>query len=135
MAMWRLRRLRKTETAYLEMEIGRHESTIDSNYDSNGPWNHVAHAFRYDAVNSNTLVNLSRHEVRLERTYYKALRELQRLKAERPPAPATQTKQDATGQIGFVLQNPQPAVPGSEAPLMPVCDHPARPRDGDVVQT
>ena len=33
-----------------------------------------------------TLANLSRYEARLERSFYKALRELQRLKALRPQA-------------------------------------------------
>ncbi len=45
--------------------------------------------------------SLQRHRMRFERSYYKALHELERLQRERAPAPSP-TKQAASPQIGFV---------------------------------
>lgn len=106
-AMWRLRRLRATESAYLDNEMERHASNARCDYRKPGPWDRLAHAYRWDASNSNTLTNLSRYDARIERAYYRALHELHSLQDRRrsqaAPAPSPQVSDTAQHPraIGF----------------------------------
>jgi hypothetical protein len=116
-AAWRLRRVRATETAYFDREMERLDNLAKSDYPQPGPWDRMAYVFRWDNTSSNTLALLARYEARLERSFYKALRELQRLRAQRPAAPApsvTETKQEPESEIGFVCSNPVIVSPATE---------------------
>jgi hypothetical protein len=103
---WRLRRLRKTETAFLTAEIERLSEQAEARYTSPSGAERVAHVVDRDSGPCSTLLNLNRYEARLERSFYKALRELQQLKKTAAPPPAP--------EIGFVC-SPAPELE-SKAP-------------------
>jgi hypothetical protein len=78
MATWRLRRLYNTEAGFYNVGL------IDlTNYERT---KNLAFSTRLGEVakrNNNTLALIGRQEARLERTYYRALHELQRIRKER----------------------------------------------------
>jgi hypothetical protein len=82
---------------------------------------HLAYAIQGDFCSDSAMNNLSRYEARLERAFYKALHELERLRRESPPAP----------QIGSVSQKPRivpprPPEPATSSPLPPPESHTMR---------
>jgi hypothetical protein len=85
-AHWRLRRLRQIETGVLQINLIDEARQIDRDYTGLGDAERLGYVVRQDARCSNTLANLSRYEARLERTFYRALHELQRRQSARPPA-------------------------------------------------
>ena len=79
MAMWRLRRLYHAEAAFLARERkSQAEWHSKTKFDD--------HTLTGMAIssNQNTVSTFRRQEASLERTYYRALRELERLRARRP---------------------------------------------------
>jgi len=79
-AKWRQRRLWAIETDLLEDEISTQTEKLDKKYTRYPPLFPLSSA--YDALSSKSLPFLTRHESRLERAYYRALKtllELQRL--------------------------------------------------------
>jgi hypothetical protein len=109
MAAWRLRRLRKTETGYLNAEIKRLSKYIEGLYPHPSGAERLANAVDRDSGPGSTLLTLSLYEVRLERSFYKALRELKLLKKEAAAAPAP--------EIGFVCSPAlKPETPPKKAP-------------------
>ena len=135
MATWRLRRVYNMEAGYYSDRLNQLADYADEEK--------LDHAQRLGNVadtNSNPIAMIGRQEARLERTYYRALHELQRLRKEReaklalvgessvgqghaqasqqtkdlpsPPEPIIPTKiPTPPGQI--VNQPPQPAVPAA----------------------
>jgi len=115
MATWRLRRLYHQEagfyTCQLQSLVGMQK---DLNLDDAGRMGHAA------AWSESTLNMFNRQEGRLERTFYRALHELQRLRKERE------------SNLASVLQaTPEPEPPhspsvseGAEPPEMPSAQHP-----------
>jgi len=115
MATWRLRRLYRQEagfyTCQLQSLVGMQK---DLNLDDAGRMGHAA------AWSESTLNMFNRQEGRLERTFYRALHELQRLRKERE------------SNLASVLQaTPEPEPPhspsvseGAEPPEMPSAQHP-----------
>ncbi len=80
-AAWRLRRVRALETGLFNIRIS------DLREDkSDPPLDPRARAFAYDTSGSRSIETLSRYETRTERSFYRALHELQRLRST-PPAP------------------------------------------------
>ena len=78
MATWRLRRLFNMEAGHYKLGL----ETIAEYADSR----HLDHSCRLGQVALNsgdTMALIGRHEARLERSYYRALHELQRLRKER----------------------------------------------------
>src|SRR5437867_34070 len=88
MAQWRLRRLYHIEAAFFTARLH------DLRRDFKTPQfaDRLATIVRDDCRNANALVNLSRHEARLERAFYKALQELRRLRAQLPVILKNQTQ-------------------------------------------
>ncbi len=78
---WRLRRLRALETGLFNVRIS---DLRDDDHDP--PLDPRARAFVYDTSGSRSIETLSRYETRIERSFYRALHELQRLR-DTPPAP------------------------------------------------
>jgi hypothetical protein len=132
MATWRLRRLYHQEagfyTCQLQSLVGMQK---DLNLDDAGRMGHAA------AWSESTLNMFNRQEGRLERTFYRALHELQRLRKEResnlalvlPTAPVGQVPDlpsSETNNIQATAATPRPPDPTSnsaEAPETAV--HPA----------
>jgi hypothetical protein len=96
MASWRLRRMRALETGLFSIrmsQLSRDEKSPDLDPRSR--------AFAYDASGSRSIESLSRYETRIERSFYRALHELDRLRAatpatEDPPPPETDFANQST---------------------------------------
>jgi hypothetical protein len=102
-ARWRMNRVRKMEPGFFAL---RHEVLKDkmkdyfSGLDAQA---HLALIFRDDAQGADTLGKMSRYEGRFERTFHKALKELQRLQALRTAV--------SDPGIGTVSQDPVSPAP------------------------
>jgi hypothetical protein len=78
MATWRLRRLYNTEAGFYKVGL------IDlTNYERTKNLDFATRLGEVAKRNNNTMALIGRQEARLERTYYKALHELQRIRKER----------------------------------------------------
>ena len=96
-AFWRLRRIRIVEARYLDQQLEYKAESAERRHGELDDWGLLAYAASEDLRCSSVLLNLSRYEYRLERSFSKAIRELKALQAL-----ATATPQTANPQIGFV---------------------------------
>ncbi len=99
MATWRLRRLRAVETGLFNIRMYDLSKQTQSVYAQLPETERQASAFLEDNRGCGAIEKLSRYETRIERSFYRALRELQRLRKDRgaglqpaspqakPPAP------------------------------------------------
>ena len=92
MAQWRLRRLYHVEAAFYTVRLLDLEYKIDDTYTGLDPADKLAVVVKEDSGRSSVRENLSRIEARLERSFFKALRELQRLRAAPPQKSENQTQ-------------------------------------------
>jgi hypothetical protein len=130
LANWRLRRLYHQEagfyTCQLQSLTGMQK---DLNLDDAGRMGHAA------AWSESTLNMFNRQEGRLERTFYRALHELQRLRKERE-ANLALVSQSTTVIVNKEVSADQPHNPsvseGAEAPAMPSDPHPTVPPAADM---
>jgi hypothetical protein len=107
MATWRMRRLYHMEAGYYAYKLKALSDTgTRHNLDDSGRLGMVADCSK------DTLTTLNRQEARLERSFYKALQELQRLRAQRPAKMEKQTqKSDAPADpVGQVPDLPCPTI-------------------------
>jgi hypothetical protein len=129
MATWRLRRLYHQEagfyTCQLQSLVGMQK---DLNLDDAGRMGHAA------AWSESTLTLFNRQEGRLERTFYRALHELQRLRKERDSNLASVCQTSPDVETTAVSADP-PTAPsvsaGAEPPEMPSEQHPPPPPASD----
>ena len=122
MATWRLRRLYHQEagfyTCQLQSLVGMQK---DLNLDDAGRMGHAA------VWSESTLTLFNRQEARLERTFYRALHELQRLRKEREANLALVFPETPKSPNKGVSADPpySPSVSaGAEPPEMPSTQHP-----------
>jgi hypothetical protein len=131
MATWRLRRLYHQEagfyTCQLQSLVGMQK---DLNLDDAGRMGHAA------AWSESTLTLFNRQEGRLERTFYRALHELQRLRKEResnlasvlpatPQAPNKEVSADPPHSPSISAGAEPPDMPSSQPPSeVPAADRP-----------
>ena len=88
MAMWQLRRVLAYETGYLNLLAGDVDDLVPERYDISGDTERLAALYMDDAAREHLrLESLARHRVRHERSYYKALHELERLQQARAGQP------------------------------------------------
>jgi hypothetical protein len=80
-ARWRLRRLRLVETGIFNREISR--ATSGALAPTHSQTTMLGLSFIRDANGANAFSKLSRYEIPIERSFYRALHELQRLQAAR----------------------------------------------------
>jgi hypothetical protein len=131
MATWRRRRLYNMEAGYYNMRLKELADYADkTKLDDSCRLGLVADS------NSNTMALIGRQEARLERTYYRALHELQRLRKEReanlalvsqsaPPEPVHAQASQETNDIPS-SPDPTPVIPGRPTVNNPVfADSPA----------
>ena len=106
-ARWRLNRLRKMEPGFfaLRREVLKDGITEFSTLD---PQAQLALIVLDDARDRDTIGKMSRYEARFERSFYKALKELQRLQALRPAV--------SDSGNGTVSQDPVSPAPDPEPP-------------------
>ncbi len=122
MATWRLRRLYRQEagfyTCQLQSLVGMQK---DLNLDDAGRMGHAA------AWSESTLNMFNRQEGRLERSFYRSLHELQRLRKEREANLASVLQATPEPENKEVSADPphSPSVSeGAEPPEMPTTEHP-----------
>ena len=82
-ARWRLNRIRKMEPGFLALRQEVLKERVKDDFSSLDAQAHLAFIVRDDAQHADILGKMSRYEGRFERTFYKALKELQRLQALR----------------------------------------------------
>ena len=80
-ARWRMNRVRKMEPGFFALRAGVLKSGIKA--PPIDPQAHLALLFYEDARDGDTFGKMSRYEARFERSFYKALKELQRLQSLR----------------------------------------------------
>jgi hypothetical protein len=80
---WRLNRIRKMEPGFFARELDSLKENTKAYFSHLDPQAHLAHALSHDAFHEDVYGKMSRYEGRFERTFYKALKELQRLQALR----------------------------------------------------
>ena len=91
MASWRLRRLYEVEAGYYTLRLEDLAEDAKEDYKKITDASRLAMVVQHDP---RALDNLSRIEARLERSFYKALHELQRLRALRPAIVQKQTQSE-----------------------------------------
>jgi hypothetical protein len=126
-ARWRMNRVRKMEPGFFALRHERMKSQIKdlSALDAHA---HLALIFRDDAQDADTIGKMSRYEARFERSFYKALKELQRLQSLRaavsdsgngtvsqdpvspPPDPPSDAVSDPIPPPQASAQGPEPAA-------------------------
>ena len=87
MAAWRLGRLRLIEGGLFQLRSIDDAKNIERDYQNLPARTRLAYLFLRDVRGPNALTILGRYESRVERIFYRALKELQRLQAVGPSAP------------------------------------------------
>jgi hypothetical protein len=111
---WRLNRIRKMEPGFFAMGLDSRKDMREKYFSHLDGQAHLADVLSDDARGADTYGKMSRYEARFERTFYKALKELQRLQALRAAV--------SDSGNGTVSQNPispdpePPPAPQSSAP-------------------
>ena len=124
MAQWRLVRCRGIETGFFELGVSNHQDTFEERQISHSQPQKLAFVFRWDP---DPFVTLSRYEARIERSFYRALHELQHLQADRKtnsveqtqPAPQTQPNPLPQTDLPPVEPEVPPAQVFSSGPVQP----------------
>jgi hypothetical protein len=135
---WRLNRIRKMEPGFFALGLQGRKSVREELYSNLDGQAHLADVLSHDAFEDDTYGKMSRYEGRFERSFYKALKELQRLQALRAavsdsgngtvsPTPISPVEPadipDSPGQaeakpVGNpVTQSPEPPVGSDSAEL------------------
>src|SRR6476660_5171088 len=81
MAAWRLKRLRAVETGLFNIRMFDLSERIKNDYTGMPPTERQAFVFLDDSRSAGAIESLSRYETRIERSFYRALHELQRLRS------------------------------------------------------
>ena len=135
-AKWRQRRLWAIETDLLEDEIIVQKKKLDADGETYDEITPLSFAYR-DLSASSALPFLTRHESRLERAYFRALKtllDLQRLRKRAPTAPPQNLDERTQSQMRTLpdpaAEHPQvnpsfdlpPCARGHDAPALPLRD-------------
>ena len=118
---WRLNRIRKMEPGFFAKNLQNLKSMRDELYSDLSGHAHLVHVLSDDALYTDTYGKMSRYEARFERTFYKALKELQRLQALRAPV-----SDSGNGTVSPDPVSPAPDPPDSLPPdaVEPEIRHP-----------
>ena len=110
-ARWRLSRIRKMEPGFFALRREVLKNRVKDDFSTLDAQAHLALIVRDDAQDADTLGKMSRYEGRFERSFYKALKELQRLQALRAAV--------SDSGNGTVLQDPISPAPDPPIPSPP----------------
>jgi hypothetical protein len=113
-ARWRLNRIRKMEPGFFSLRLEVMNDKIQDDFSALDPQAHLALVVRDDAQYPDTYGKMSRYEARFERTFYKALKELQRLQALRA---AVSDSGNGTVSQNPISPDPDPPPPPSAQSL------------------
>jgi len=122
-ARWRLRRLLEIEAHQFKMEIIVRKKRMNESFTNLEREDHLALAFQNMSHNNGpSLTLILRYEAQINRSYNKALEQLQKLQATRPPAPPPAPSEAPVGSFG----NPDADPHSSQEPgAHPQPDDPA----------
>jgi hypothetical protein len=134
-ARWRMNRARKMEPGFFALRREVLKESIKEDFAALDPQAQLALIVLDDARDRDTIGKMSRYEARFERSFYKALKELQRLQALRPAvsdsgngtvsqdpvSPAPDSPSDA---VSDTISEPQASARGPEPETQPEI-HPA----------
>jgi hypothetical protein len=120
-AKWRQRRLWAIETDLLEDEMMVQKKKLDSDGETYDEITPLSFAYR-DLAASSALPFLTRHESRLERAYFRALKTLLELQRLRKPTPALNNSQERTQSHART----PPGTPPDHPQVPPSLDLPPR---------
>src|SRR6266852_3020712 len=109
---WRLNRIRKMEPGFFAMELDRLKESREKYFSDLDGQAHLAQAIDHDAFHEDVLGKMSRYEARFERTFYKALKELQRLQALRA---TVSDSGNGTVSQSPISPDPEPPPPTAQA--------------------
>ena len=133
-ARWRLNRIRMMEPGFFALGLQRRRKVREEIYSNLDGQAHLADVLSYDAFEDDTYGKMSRYEGRFERTFYKALKELQRLQALRatlsdsgngtvsqdPISPAPDPPDSAPPDaVKSEIRNPTSEIPVEQLPSTP----------------
>src|SRR5271156_4532560 len=125
-AKWRQRRLWAIETDLLEDEMMVQKKKLDSDGETYDEITPLSFAYR-DLAASSALPFLTRHESRLERAYFRALKTLLELQRLRKAAPTSDQKNLQERTQSQPRNPPAPAADPPQVPPsldLPPCAHP-----------
>ena len=126
MAAWHLGHLRLLESGLSQLRAADDERAIERTYTRITPRTRLAYLYQRDVQGPNALTTLGRYQTRIERSFYRALHELQRLQAAGPSAPiapAPASRNDPAKQSQIAPDSaPNPAPQQDLTP--PSDDHP-----------
>jgi hypothetical protein len=114
-AAWRIRRIRNVEAAFWDLKMADCKREVKSEYSKVQDSDYLAYAIQGEFYRDSAINNLARYEARLERAFYKALHELERLRVGQTPRSAAGPQTRPSPQIGSVSPKPQ-IVPRPEPP-------------------
>jgi len=137
MAQWRIARCRGIETGLFKLRFLDHEEDIKEDYDYLTPTTRLGYVFR---KNTDTLATLSRYEARIERAFFRALHELQRLQAARQPSEPPPPAKTNSADQSQIAPKPAPnritpndfATPPSATPFVSPSPHPPSPSEPEA---
>jgi len=113
-ARWRMNRVRKMEPGFFTLRLQVMSRKIKEDFSNLDAQAHLALIFRDDAHDADTIGKLSRYEARFERSFYKALKELQRLQALR-----SEVSDSGNGTVSQDPVSPDPDPPITAPPDPP----------------
>jgi hypothetical protein len=105
---WRLSRIRKMEPGFFAKNLQNLASIREEHYSNLSGYAHLTHVLSDDALYTDTYGKMSRYEGRFQRTFFKALKELERLQALRA---ALSDSGNGTVSQSPVSPDPEPPVP------------------------
>lgn len=118
---WRLQRLYHMEAGCLALGLLDHRDSLEEDYSELEFGDKLAYVAQRDAHSADLLARFSRYEIRLERSFFRALKELQRLQTQRraaaqdpPDAPLESPSAKMAKQSQF-----DPAAAGPQTPPQP----------------
>ena len=115
-ARWRMNRVRKMEPGFFALRLQAMRRQIKEDFSNLDAQAHLALIFRDDAQDADTIGKMSRYEARFERSFYKALKELQRLQALRA---AVSDSGNGTVSQDPVSPDPDPPSDAVSDPIPP----------------
>jgi hypothetical protein len=110
-ARWRMNRSRKMESGFFALRHQVMKRQIKEDFAALDAHAHLALIFRDDAQDADTIGKMSRYEARFERSFHKALKELQRLQALRAAV-----SDSGNGTVSRDPVSPAPDPPDSPFP-------------------
>jgi hypothetical protein len=113
---WRMTRVRKMEPGFFALRQEALKDMMKDAFSTLDAQAHLALIFLDDARNADALGKMSRYEARFERSFHKALKELQRLQALRA---AVSDSGNGTVSQSPISPDPEPPTPDPPTPPLP----------------